>query len=106
MDNVTLITDATVTDVNTDDTKACVTLMNGKQLYADLVIAADSRLSGMRRMLGIGAHMHDFGRTVIVFRVTHPLSNHGTAQECFFVWPHFGTAAAERNHDKLCHYAR
>ena len=83
MDNVTLITDTTVTDVNTDDAKACVTLMDGKQLYADLVIAADSRLSGMRRMLGIGAHMHDFGRTVIVFRVTHPLSNHGTAQECF-----------------------
>lgn len=83
MDNVTLITDATVTDVNTDDNKACVTLMDGRQLQADLVIAADSRLSGVRRMLGIGAQMHDFGRTVIVFRVTHPLSNHATAQECF-----------------------
>lgn len=83
MENVTLITEATVVDVKTDDTVASVRLADDRVLTAKLVIAADSRLSGVRRMLGIGAQMHDFGRTVIVFRVTHPLSNQATAQECF-----------------------
>ncbi|USZ14286.1 5-demethoxyubiquinol-8 5-hydroxylase UbiM [Moraxella sp. FZFQ2102] len=83
MDNVTLITDVGVTDVKTDDNSATVSLADGQVLTASLVIAADSRLSNVRRMLGIGADMHDFGRTVIVFRVTHPLSNSATAQECF-----------------------
>ncbi|WP_294033188.1 5-demethoxyubiquinol-8 5-hydroxylase UbiM [uncultured Moraxella sp.] len=83
MDNVTLITEIGVTDVKTDDVQATVSLADGRTLTADLVIAADSRLSGVRRMLGIGADMHDFGRTVIVFRVSHPLSNGATAQEYF-----------------------
>lgn len=83
MQNVTLITEATVTDAKTDDIGATVRLADGRSLTAKLLIAADSRLSSVRRMLGIGAQMHDFGRTVIVFRVTHPLSNGATAQECF-----------------------
>ncbi|MFB6348980.1 5-demethoxyubiquinol-8 5-hydroxylase UbiM [Moraxella sp. ZJ142] len=83
MDNVTLITGVGVSDVQTDDKQATVTLADGRVLTADLLVAADSRLSGVRRMLGIAADMHDFGRTVIVFRVTHPLSNGATAQECF-----------------------
>ncbi len=83
MNNVSLITDAAVIDAKTDDAAATVRLADGRSLTAKLLIAADSRLSSVRRMLGIGADMHDFGRTVIVFRVTHPLSNGATAQECF-----------------------
>ncbi|MBS0610568.1 MAG: FAD-dependent monooxygenase, partial [Proteobacteria bacterium] len=35
-------------------------------LRAPLLVAADSRFSSIRRQLGIGASLHDFGRTVIV----------------------------------------
>lgn len=83
MDNVELITDAAVVAVASDEAQASVTLNDGRVLHSRLLIAADSRLSGVRRMLGIGAQMKDFGRTVIVFRVSHPLSNGATAQECF-----------------------
>ncbi len=83
MGNVTLITGTGVTDAQTDRTVASVTTEDGRIFSANLLICADSRMSSMRRKLGIGAEMHDFGRTVIVFRVTHPLSNAATAQECF-----------------------
>lgn len=81
--NVTLLTDTAVKSVHTDQLGAKVTLANGSTLNGRLLIGADSRLSFVRRELGIGAMMNDFGRTVIVFRVTHPLSNEATAQECF-----------------------
>ncbi|KDN24903.1 hypothetical protein MBO_06626 [Moraxella bovoculi 237] len=82
--NVTLLTDSTITSVETNSQQAIVTLDDGSALTANLLIGADSRLSFVRRTLGIGAQMNDFGRTVIVFRVSHPISNGATAQECFF----------------------
>lgn len=81
--NVTLLTDTTIKSVRTNTTQAQVVLADDTVLTAKLLIGADSRLSFVRRELGIGAMMNDFGRTVIVFRVTHPLSNEATAQECF-----------------------
>lgn len=64
--------------------QASVTLESGKTLHAKLLIAADSRLSQVRRSLGIATDLHDFGRTVIVFRLSHTQTNQHTAQECFF----------------------
>ncbi|MGD9774362.1 5-demethoxyubiquinol-8 5-hydroxylase UbiM [Diaphorobacter sp.] len=55
----------------------------GERLTAPLVVAADSRFSGMRRQLGMGAAMTDFGRTVIVCRMRHQAPHGGTAHECF-----------------------
>lgn len=81
--NVQILTEKTVQDIKTDDKGAFVTLADGNTLTANLLIGADSRLSFVRKKLGIGADMNDFGRTVIVFRVSHPLSNEATAQECF-----------------------
>lgn len=81
--NVTILTEQTVKDINTTPTQACVSLADGRTLSARLLIGADSRMSYVRRVLGIGADMNDFGRTVIVFRVSHPISNEATAQECF-----------------------
>ncbi|WII94923.1 5-demethoxyubiquinol-8 5-hydroxylase UbiM [Moraxella haemolytica] len=82
--NITLLTDTTIKHIDTNDTSVQVGLDDGSVLHAKLLIGADSRLSYVRRTLGIGAQMNDFGRTVIVFRVSHPLSNEATAQECFF----------------------
>lgn len=53
-------------------------------LRARLVIGADSRMSFMRKMMGIPTDMHDFGRTVLVFRTEHDKSNQGIAHEGFY----------------------
>lgn len=81
--NVKILTEQTIQDIKTNSRQATVTLANGDVLTADLLVGADSRLSFVRKKLGIGAEMNDFGRTVIVFRVSHPLSNEATARECF-----------------------
>lgn len=63
---------------------ASITLDNGSTLQAPLLVAADSRFSFVRRALGIPTDLHDFGRTVIVFRLAHTIANNHTAYECFF----------------------
>lgn len=60
-----------------------VTLDDGRRLSAQLVVAADSRFSNTRRLAGIGALMHDFGRSVVVGRVQHGADHGGVAWECF-----------------------
>lgn len=84
MHNVQLRCGVGVKEVQTNNQRAWVQLDNGETLTAKLLIAADSRFSQTRRQLGIAADMHDFGRTVIVFRTKHSLSNQHTARECFF----------------------
>lgn len=96
--NVQILTEQTVQDIQTNAQAAKVTLADGNTLTADLLIGADSRLSFVRKKLGIGAEMNDFGRTVIVFRVSHPLSNEATAKECFL---HGRTLALLPLHDYL-----
>lgn len=66
------------------DSYAQVVLDDGDVIYTKLIIAADSRMSLMRRLMGIGAHMNDFGRTVLVFRTKHSKSNEETAHEGFY----------------------
>ena len=58
-------------------------LEDGRRVRARLLVAADSRFSTMRRAMGIGARMTDFGRVVIVSRMRHALPNRGIAHECF-----------------------
>ncbi|WII93774.1 5-demethoxyubiquinol-8 5-hydroxylase UbiM [Kingella negevensis] len=81
--NVKLLCGIGVKHVETNEQRALVELENGDTITARLLIAADSRFSNTRRQLGIAADMHDFGRTVIVFRTKHTLSNQHTASECF-----------------------
>lgn len=70
--------------VETNSQAVTVWLDDETQLRASLIIAADSRMSFMRKALGISADMHDFGRTVMVFRTTHTKSNLETAHEGFY----------------------
>jgi ubiquinone biosynthesis UbiH/UbiF/VisC/COQ6 family hydroxylase len=67
-----------------------VRLADGRILRAPLVVAADSRFSETRRRAGIGAEMRDFGRVVIVCRMTHDRPHEGIAHECF----HYGRTLA------------
>lgn len=84
MPNVMLRCGVGVKKAQTNQQQAIVELENGDILTAKLLVAADSRFSQTRRQLGIAADMHDFGRTVIVFRTKHTASNQHTASECFF----------------------
>lgn len=89
-DNVELMADLTVTSVATNDIIASVVLSDGQTLESRLVVAADSRFSDTRRMLGIPAYMHDFGRVCVVCRMEHEKPHEGIAFECF----HYGRTLA------------
>ena len=90
-DNIRLITGATVTQVVRHAQCAQVhyqvheggVRVDAPPLSAPLVVAADSRFSAVRRMLGVAAQMTDFGRGVIVCRMRHTLEHHDVAHECF-----------------------
>jgi ubiquinone biosynthesis UbiH/UbiF/VisC/COQ6 family hydroxylase len=82
-ENIEFVTEVSVDGVNTCAGGASVTLSDGRTLNSHLVIAADSRFSDTRRMVGIQAEMFDFGRVCIVARMKHELPHDETAFECF-----------------------
>jgi ubiquinone biosynthesis UbiH/UbiF/VisC/COQ6 family hydroxylase len=82
-ERVTVLTDAAVKGLQRDALKATLVLADSRHLTAPLVVAADSRFSGTRRLAGIGAAMRDFGRSVIVAPVAHERPHQGIAWECF-----------------------
>ena len=55
----------------------------GEVHAAPLVVAADSRFSPLRRLAGIGARHHDFGRSALLVPLRHERDHGGLAQECF-----------------------
>lgn len=63
---VTLLTEIEITHVQTDADRATITLASGEVITVRLLVAADSRFSETRRMMGISASMHDFGRVMMV----------------------------------------
>jgi|JI10StandDraft_1071094.scaffolds.fasta_scaffold134952_2 ubiquinone biosynthesis UbiH/UbiF/VisC/COQ6 family hydroxylase len=80
---VTLLGDARVVAFDSDERGASLTLQDGQRLTAPLVVAADSRYSGLRRLAGIGATWLDFGRTALVCRVAHEAPHDNVAHERF-----------------------
>jgi ubiquinone biosynthesis UbiH/UbiF/VisC/COQ6 family hydroxylase len=85
-----LRTDVEVTGIETGEAHNRLRLSNGQLIEASLVVAADSRFSNTRRMMGIPLAMRDFGRTVVVCRVKHTEPHHQIAHECF----HYGRTLA------------
>lgn len=61
-------------------------LVDGSTHRVGLLVAADSRFSRTRQMLGIATDMHDFGRHMLVCRMRHETDNAATA------WQWFGDA--------------
>ena len=72
-----------VVHIETNDQSSQITLANGEQLTAPLLIAADSRHSSTRRGMGIAADLHDYGRTMLVCNMTHEQPHFETAWEWF-----------------------
>ena len=60
-----------------------VLLADGTPHRARLLVAADSRFSPTRRAMGVGASMHDFGRTMLVCQMTHEVPHNHVAWEWF-----------------------
>lgn len=83
-DKITALFEKVITHVEKGELYTTLVLSDGVKIRSRLVIAADSRMSFMRKALGISADMHDFGRTVMVFRTEHTKSNHSTAHEGFY----------------------
>jgi ubiquinone biosynthesis UbiH/UbiF/VisC/COQ6 family hydroxylase len=65
------------------DDAVTVTPGAGDSVHARLLVAADSRHSQIRRLLGIGADLHDFGKTMLACRMTHEQPLAQTAWEWF-----------------------
>ncbi len=81
--SVQLLCEARVQALALEAEGARVQLADGRAFRAPLLVAADSRFSGTRRLAGIGASMHDFGRSVVVGRVARTAPDDGIAWECF-----------------------
>ena len=80
---ITLKTDAQVTSIQADTNGIQLTFANGESIKTKLLIGADSRFSETRRAMGIAADMHDFGKTMMVCVMEHPVSHQHTAWEWF-----------------------
>jgi ubiquinone biosynthesis UbiH/UbiF/VisC/COQ6 family hydroxylase len=81
--DITILASEKVVDIKTSHENAYVTLESGKRIYAQLIVAADSRFSSTRRAIGIPANMHDFGRNMLVCAMTHEKPHHHVAWEWF-----------------------
>ncbi len=81
--NIQALTEKEVSTLGTDHEKGWIKLKNGERLETPLIIAADSRFSATRRMMGISTSMLDFGRTCIVCTMSVEEHHDDTAYECF-----------------------
>lgn len=81
--NITLLDQRSLTHIHTDSQAATVKTSAGETYTAKLVVAADTRFSETRRLMGIGASMHDFGRTMMLCRMEHEVPHEHVALEWF-----------------------
>ena len=67
--------------VLTREAEARVTLSDGAQVSARLLIAADGRASPVREAVGIGVTTMRYGQKALAFAVTHPVPHHDVSTE-------------------------
>lgn len=81
--SITLLTEAQITQISTDNEGVHILLASGENIEAQLLVAADSRFSETRRAMGISASMHDFGKTMMVCVMEHGIAHQHVAWEWF-----------------------
>lgn len=79
----TLLAPAQVRDVTVDGGQAVVTLADGEQIAASLVVAAEGRQSPLRDQMGITVAGWSYPQTGIVATVEHEKPHNGVAYEHF-----------------------
>nr|WP_240722685.1 FAD-dependent monooxygenase [Poseidonocella sp. HB161398] len=63
--------------------RATVTLADGRQFSAPLLVGADGRRSGTAERAGIARKVTDYGQTALVCAIGHELPHHGCAYQIF-----------------------
>jgi len=81
--DIQILADAEVVTVRSGVRQAEVGLADGRTLRSRLVVAADSRMSPVRNMLGIDAQIHHTGRSMLVCRMEHERDHRRVATEWF-----------------------
>ena len=79
--NVTFLPGLSTTALLTREDSATVTLSDGRQIDAKLVVAADGRNSTMRAAAGIGVKTFRYGQKALTFAVTHPQPHQNISTE-------------------------
>ena len=82
-DGVELLAGRALRGVARDGDGVVLSLDSDERVRARLLVAADSRFSQLRRMLGIGARSRDHGMQMLVCRVAHELPHDHVAWEWF-----------------------
>lgn len=80
---IPILQSSPVTDFSRTDSQATVSLANGDQITAKLLIAADGVNSRIRKMAGIKTMRWQYGQSGIVTTVAHEREHHGMAEEHF-----------------------
>jgi len=75
--------DAEVKAIRQQADRVELALASGDTVQARLLVAADSRFSETRRLLGIGAQLKDFGKSMLVCRMQHDKDHQQVAWEWF-----------------------
>jgi ubiquinone biosynthesis UbiH/UbiF/VisC/COQ6 family hydroxylase len=81
--DVSLLAGKVLSHIESDAAGARIRTEGGETFSAPLVVAADNRFSETRRLMGIGASMHDFGRSMLVCRMEHEVPHDHVALEWF-----------------------
>lgn len=82
-ENCTILADHAVVSLKAEKNQIEASTSGDLRLAAKLAVAADTRFSPLRQAQGIPAHMVDFGRTMLVCRMSHTTPHDGVATEWF-----------------------
>ncbi len=83
LDNLTVLAPVTYTNIERRQDGATVTLDDGREIDARLIVAADGRASAVREGAGIGKVGWSYDQVGIVCTVQHERPHNGVAQERF-----------------------
>lgn len=81
MQNVRFQPGTATRQIITRDESAHVTLSDGQQIRARLLVGADGRNSAVRDALGIGVRSFRYGQKALAFAVTHEIAHHNSSTE-------------------------
>ena len=81
--SVTHLPGLAVTDQQVDPAGVTVTLSDGRQMRARMLVGADGRGSGVAKRAGITRRGWDYGQTALVAALDHDLPHEGIAQQYF-----------------------
>ena len=82
-DSAELVAPVEITGWSGAGALASLTLKDGRNFKAPLIVAADGAMSALRQMAGIGVVSHDYRQAGVVTTIAHELPHEGTAFEHF-----------------------